>query len=251
MLGGPGHELAHGRRLGGLQPERRAVLALIAWPAQVHDHRPRDRERHLRAQVLLDQRQGQVHARAHARRGIEVAVPRPDAVLLDPDPRVAKREVLGARPVRGGGPSVEEAGLGQEKSARADGAEATHAAGHLAQPVEDRAVVEKGVHTPAADDEQRVDLAAQRAEGDVGQEAKARRGHQRSRLGPDHRERVARMSAPFVAQEPRPGEHLQRAGEVERLDVGICEEGDAQRSGSGRAFHAGHGARAWRCPQGH
>src|SRR5882762_8039641 len=244
MLRGPGHQLAHRGRLGCLQPQRRAVLALIAWPAQVHDHRPCDGQRHLGAQVLLDQRQREVHARAHARRGVEVAVARPDAVFLDADLRIAKREVLGARPVRGDGASVEEARLGQEKGPRADRAEAAHAAGHPAEPVEDRTVVEEGVHTAAAHDEQRVDVAAQRTEGEVGEESKAGGRDQRPSVGPDHRERVARMSTPFVAQEPgRPGEDLQRTGEVERLDAGICEEGDAEGPGGGGAFHARHRVR--------
>src|SRR5882672_1379506 len=247
MLGGPGYQLAHRRRRGCLQPQRRAVLALIAWPAQVHDHRPCNRQRHLGAQILLDQRQREVHARAHAGRGVEVAVARPDAVFRDADPGIAKREVLGARPVRGGGAPVEQARLGQEKGPRADRAEAAHAAGHPADPVEHRTVVEEGVHTAAAHDEQRVDVAAQRAEGDVGEESKAGGCDQRPSIGPDHRERVARMSTPFVAQESgRPGEDLQWTGEVERLDVGICEEGDAEGPGGGGAFHARHRARTGR-----
>jgi len=60
------------------------------------------------------------------------------------------------------------------------------------------------------------------------------------------------MSTPFVAQEPgRPGEDLQRTGEVERLDAGICEEGDAEGPGGGGAFMRAIVCGTGRCPQGH
>jgi len=158
---------------------------------------------------------------------------RPDAVFLDADLRIAKREVLGAAtPVRSGGASVEEARLGQEKGPRADRAEAAHAAGHPAQPVEDRTVVEEGVHTAAAHDEQRVDIAAQSAEVTSGRNRKPDEATSGPASVTDHRDRVPGWVRPSSRRQPgRPGEHLQRTGEVERLDVGICEERDAQGPG--------------------
>ena len=59
-------------------------------------------ERHLAAEVLLDQREREVHPGGHAGRGVHVAVAHEDRVGVHLDVRVALGEQRAARPVRGG-----------------------------------------------------------------------------------------------------------------------------------------------------
>ena len=63
VLGDPGLELAQRLALGGLGASWRAELRLAAGALEEHDEPAGDLERDLAAEVLLDERQREVHAR--------------------------------------------------------------------------------------------------------------------------------------------------------------------------------------------
>ena len=72
----PGGEVGEAARRAGLEPQGFGILPLAAGAPDVDHQLPRDRQRRGRAQVLLDQRQGQVDAGGDPRRGGEAAVAR-------------------------------------------------------------------------------------------------------------------------------------------------------------------------------
>ena len=91
VVGDPGLQLAQRLALGGLRGELRAELRLAAGALQEQHEPARRLERDLAAEVLLDQRERQVHAGGDAGRGVEVAVAHEDRVGLDGHARVARR----------------------------------------------------------------------------------------------------------------------------------------------------------------
>src|SRR5260221_3498292 len=64
-------QLAQWLALRYLNRELGAELCLAARPAQEHDELPRHRERHLTAEILFDQRQGEIDAGGDAGRGVD------------------------------------------------------------------------------------------------------------------------------------------------------------------------------------
>ena len=179
VLGRPRDEVTHRRCLRALQPERRAVLALVARPAQVHDHRSRDGERQVGSEVFLDQRERQVDPGAHARRRVHAAISHPDAILFDVHAWIAAGQLAGARPVRGRRPPVEQTCLCEQERTGADRTDPPYAAAHPAEPLEHGSFAEQRIDPDAADNEQCVDGSAQAAERRVGEESETRRGGER------------------------------------------------------------------------
>ena len=87
-----------------------AELGLAAGPLEEEDQPASDLHRDLAPQVLLDQRQGEVHARGDARRCPDVPVADEDRLGIDLELRVAARELGGRRPVSGDGLALEQTG---------------------------------------------------------------------------------------------------------------------------------------------
>jgi hypothetical protein len=172
MLGGPGDQLAHRRGLRRLQAQRGAVLALIAGAPQVKDHGPRHRQRHVGAQIVFDQGQRQIHPRGDAGRGDDLSVAHPDAIGLDVQAGKFAGQLLGAAPMGGDAAAVEQTGLGQQEGPRANRAQPANPRSHSPQPAQKPPIAEQRPHAQAADDQQRVDWAAQLLPGDVRQEPK-------------------------------------------------------------------------------
>jgi len=111
------HEIAHRRRLHRRQTQRRAVLALPARTAQVHDQGARHGQRDVGAEVLLDQGQRQVDGGGHPGRGEHVAVADVDRVGLDLEARVARGQVGRGAPVGGHAAPVEQTGAREPRTA--------------------------------------------------------------------------------------------------------------------------------------
>ena len=122
VIGDPGLELA--QRRGGRRAARRAGALNWAWPPgrrAKSDERAGDRRSATsRPEVLLDQREREVHPRGDAGRGADVAVADEDRVGLDLDRGVAARERVARGPVGGGPPAVEQSGRGEQEGAGAD-----------------------------------------------------------------------------------------------------------------------------------
>ena len=76
----PRLELAQRRALGHLRGELRAELRLAARALEEHHEPARDLERHVAAEVLLDEREREVHAGGDAGRGDDVAVADEDRI---------------------------------------------------------------------------------------------------------------------------------------------------------------------------
>ena len=231
-------EVADGVALGELGGELGRELGLAAGAAQ-EEHEPAgDAERDSAAEVLLDDGQGEVHARRHAGRGPQVAVARVDGLGVDVDGGVATCELAAHGPVRGHAAAVEQARLGQQEGAGAHRGHTARVGRPLAQPVDQAWVGAMGPGAVAAGDDQRVDGP------DVGQREVAGQAQAAAR---GHRVAVQRGDADVVAAAGDPGggvEDLQRAGDVQRLDPGEGDDDDGARG------HGGHGAACAGCLQG-
>lgn len=238
-------------------------LGLPAGPVRRNHHPPGESVGHPRAEVPADDVQTEVQSGGHPRAGQHIAVVHVEHAVVDGDAWVPLGQVGGVRPVRGGPPSVEDAG-GRERE-RA-GAERYHARsgrrrapefrderrGHLALPGhagvrdggDDHGVrVREGV--PAV-------LGAQR-EAERGGGGASRAGGGRG--GPGGCGRCGRLRAeaqvvPAVGQVGL-GDAEHRAGhaefvEVPERDVGVVEDGDRDGARGGGRRGAGRYRVGWR-----
>ena len=183
-------ELAQRLAVGHLSGELGAELGLPAGTLEEQHEPAGGLERHVAPEVLLHQREREVHARGHAGRGDHVAVAHEDRVGLDLDLGMAPGELAARGPVRGGAAAVEQAGRGEQEGARADGADALRARSRGPHPGDEPRVLGGGVHAKAAGDEQRVDRPLAAIDRAVGVEGHARR-RQRPRPHRDDLHRVA------------------------------------------------------------
>jgi len=126
----PFHQRPEG--VSRLQRQRRRVLRLAARPAHVDDEAPRDPERDRCAQVLLDQREGEVDARSDACGGPDVIVAHPDRIVEDPDVRVFGGKARAGPPMRNGLAVVQQARLRQQECAGAHRADPSRVSRQLA-----------------------------------------------------------------------------------------------------------------------
>ena len=93
VVGDPGLQLAQRAALGELRREVGAELGLAAGALEEEDQPAGDLDGDLAAEVLLDQRQGEVHAGGDAGRGPDVAVADEDRVGVDGELGVAAGEL--------------------------------------------------------------------------------------------------------------------------------------------------------------
>ena len=199
VLGDPVLELAQRLALGGLRRELRAELRLAARALHEHDEPARHLQCRLAAEVLLDQREREVHARRHARPTCtDVAVAHVDLVGLDRDRRelVASKSqlaqwVVARRPSSSPAAPRRKAPVHTEHTRRERfAAVRTH---------DDEARVSRGRRArPPARDDQRVDRPAATGDAVVDGEAHGRGAH-RPRVRGDELHRVAgRVDRPAV-----------------------------------------------------
>lgn len=109
-----------GRRGDGLLD----VLRLTALPPGRYDADAGDEVGHGAAVVGAHQVQADVHAGGGARRGEDVTVVHEEHVRVERHPGEHPPEVVGERPVGGGGAAVQEPGGGEREGRRADGHDA-------------------------------------------------------------------------------------------------------------------------------
>ena len=164
MVDDPGLQLAQRLAIRRLGCELGAELRLAAGAAEEEHHLPRGVERDLAAEVVLHQRERQVHARGDAGGGPDVAVADEDRIGIDPHPRVALRQAVAPHPVGRRAPAVEQPRLGEQEAARADRSEPPHARRETADAADQRPIVERRARAQPAGHQQGVDTAAHRAE---------------------------------------------------------------------------------------
>lgn len=237
VLGDPVLDLAQRLAPRGLGGELGAELGLVPRASQEHDEVAGDRQRGVAAVVLLDEREGEVDARGDAGRGRHVPVAYVDGVRVDLDGGVVAREAVAVRPVRGRPAAVEQARLGEQDSARADGDETWGARAVLPQPGGQARI--RAARAAAAGDEERV-RRGRVGECVVGDEREpAGRADETAVEGGGADAVRVRGARPLA--EGSPGEDLCRAGHVQALDVveQQDEHGAGGHTASVRARHDG------------
>lgn len=230
VFGDPLLDLAQRLASGRLRGELGAELGLAARAPQEHDQMAGDDEGGLAAEVLLDEREGEVDAGGDARGGGDPAVAYVDGVGVGPHGRVVPGEPVAVRPVGGRAPAVQQARPGEQQRAGADGDQPVGTGTVRPQPVG-----EPGVRLPGARparDEQGV-RGGRLGEGAVGDEGQTAGGTDRHPVEGGGTDAVR-------AGTPGPGarEDLRGPGDVEALHP--VEEDDQNGS---------HLLDSWRSPR--
>ena len=222
MVGDPLLHVAQRVAVRDLRGELRAELRLIAGAAQ-EEHEPAgDGERDVATEVVLDQRECEVHARGDAGGRVDVAVAHEDRIRLDGDRRVELRQRVAHRPVRRRPAAVEQAGLGEDERTGAHRGHPRDRPARRRTPSSSaRSRIASTVPSPPATISVSR-LAAHAAESVVDAEHHAaRRAHGRPARGHD----LGRVGgAARLAIGGR--EHLDRADGVEALDARIHDDHD-------------------------
>lgn len=115
--------------------EGHAELALPAGALQVHHQLPGHPHRGLAAEILRDQREGQIQAGGEPGAGPHVTVADEDRVGVHRDRRMFGGELAGGRPVCGGTFAVQQTGVREDVRADAYRGHSPGAAGRSAHPV--------------------------------------------------------------------------------------------------------------------
>jgi hypothetical protein len=220
VLGDPLLDLAQRLPPGCLGGELDAELGLVARSAEEHDEVAGDGEGGVAADVLLDEREGEVDAGGDTGGGGDVSVADVDGVGGDLDRRVVAGQLGAVRPVGGRPAAVQEARLGEQDRAGADRDQAPRARAVLAQPGDDLGGGVPGAL--AARDEQGV-RGGRGDEGVVGDEGEAAGGTHGRAVQRGRGEAVGPRCVLFRAVED-----LQRTGDVEALHT--VEEDDQDSS---------------------
>lgn len=127
--------------------QRNAELALPTGPLQIHHELAGDAQGDGLAEVVGDQREGQVEAGADPGPGPDVALADEDRVGVDLDLRVRGGELPRGRPVGGGASAVEQPGGGQQMRPDADGRDPSAPPGEFLHPLHHHGV-DEGVDPP-------------------------------------------------------------------------------------------------------
>ena len=205
-----------GRRF---QFQQGRILRLAAQPAVIDHQPPRDPLRNRKAQVLLYHRQRQVDARRRAGRGPHAAILDEDAVGIDPAAGEARLQLGGISPVRGGPLAVQQPGRAKRERAGADAGDAAGAAGQAPQHADRLRLRHADGRGGAAHHHQRVDGAARRLA--AGHDHAGRTLHQAAVRRDDFKLIMVRLDAVGVVEDGH------RPAEVEHVETGIDQEGDA------------------------
>jgi hypothetical protein len=156
--------------LDALGGELRGELGLTAGAHQIHDVMAGKRERHLAAEVFLDQRKREVHARGDAGRRPDVAVADIDRVVLDGNLREALSHRGRIGPVGRRTAAIEHTRGGEDDRAGADGDGAGGARGCLAHEGEEALILHRRPRPLAARNHEGVETGEVRGR-DIGERA--------------------------------------------------------------------------------
>ena len=104
-----------------LQLQRRAELRLPSGPLQEHHQLARHRERHLAAEISLDESQREIDPGGHASRCPDIAVANEDRIGIEADGRKAPGELGAASPMGDRAAAIEQAAVASRNAAAADG----------------------------------------------------------------------------------------------------------------------------------
>ena len=143
--------------VGALELEQRRELRLPTRPAVIHHELLRHLARHGLAQILGDERQRQVDARGDAGRAPELPGLHEDAVRIELHARKLPREIVAARPVRGGRASIEQPGGREDIGTRTHAGHAPRRRAAGADELHDARVLRRGARAFTAGDDERVD----------------------------------------------------------------------------------------------
>ena len=135
VLDGP-----HRRPLRSGHPHRCGELGLSTGAVKEHDQPSGHRLGHLVAQVVLDEGEGQIDPGGDPGTGPVLPVPDVDRIGIDLQRGKVGRQCLGAGPVGGDPPPVEQTRLGGQKRAGADGGHPPAGRGDPFDPRQQRGV---------------------------------------------------------------------------------------------------------------
>jgi hypothetical protein len=219
------------RRRQGRQPRH---VAALRSPRFVHHQHVGHLARQRVAAGQAQQVQAQVHAGVAAAGAGHLAVVREHLVDRQPGFRIAAAEVLLQRPVRGGAPAVQHAGLAEHVGRGADAGEARQHRGlgaarpSRAQPVDPwRLRPQRGLGRPPDGGPQHAVGAFGRVQPTVrGQSAQRRLD--RPAVGAQAQQLQQRAAGHRLAQ----AEHVQRHGDAGGHRVGGQREGEGEHGGS-------------------
>jgi cell division septum initiation protein DivIVA len=228
--------LAQRLALGLLGGERGAELRLVAGTAQEQHEVTGDRKRGRAVEVVLDEREREVHPGGYPGGGPELPVADVDRLGVDVHRGMRTRELGGGGPVGGRTAAVEQPRGSQQEGACANGGGAPGGSGALGDPVEEHAVGHRlDVATPAGD-EQRVNRQPRLAQRAIGSDPQAARGAQRHAFSTEDLDLVAApavsaLAASRLEQLLRAGEHLEGTRDVEALHARVGDDHDPTRRG--------------------
>ena len=217
----PRDQLGEARARVGLRAQGLGVLGLAARAAQVHHQVTRDAHRGRVAEVVLDQREREVDAGRHARRGVVAAGLDEQRVGVEADGRVGARHLGRVLPVRRGATAVEQAARGERVDAGAHRDHAPAARGVLPQPRRDARQRARPAQPGAARYDDRVQRAGARERG-VREQPEPRLGGERAGADAEDAAAVTRRAVAIACR----GERVQRADQVQRHDVGERHDPD-------------------------
>ena len=187
-------DLAQRLAIGPLSGERGAELGLVAGTAQEQHEVAGDGEGGVTVEVLLDEREREVHAGGDAGGGPDATVAHEDRLGVDEHVGMHALQLLRGRPVRGRATAVEQAGAGEQEGAGAHGGGASALDASAIQSSSARVARRLAWPAPPGDD-QRVDRLAHLAESGVGGYAQAAGRAQRLAVAAEHAHLVAALTA--------------------------------------------------------
>jgi hypothetical protein len=235
----PGLQLAYWRAVGCLQRERGAELRLTARAAKKDDEGARHEQRQFRAPVFFDQRQRQINAGSHSRRGVDIPITNKDRIGIELDGGKTFGHSPAKMPVRRRAPPVEQAGGGQGERAHADRPDPPRRIRRLPQPWQETRDLLDLHHAVTARDKQRVEFATDAAK--IGLRRKiysAIAVNQSIRFGRDQFDLIGRLLCVEVRLTELVCfcEDRKRPGDVQNLGAWKGDYADATRGGPPQVF---------------
>src|SRR4029077_5311228 len=118
--------------------EMSAELRLAPGALEEQHQQPGGCKCHVATEIVLHQRQGEIHPSGHASGRVEAAVSQKDRIGIDLDRRIAPRQLIAEGPMRPGAATIQQAGFREQENAGADSAHPANSSGGLPEPVDTR-----------------------------------------------------------------------------------------------------------------